>query len=79
MESPGIFYFHFENSDMFRISFVPFKTGVKINISNLLVYRTSVIYMLLARPDFHWPAYKMCKWPGYFSVIAKTPQVLPFF
>ena len=32
-------------------------TGVEINISNLLAHRTSVAYILLAQPNFHWPAY----------------------
>ena len=33
-------------------------TGVEIKISKLLAHRTSVIKILLARPNFHWPAYK---------------------
>ena len=36
-------------------------SGVEINIFNLLAHRTSAIYILLARPNFHWPAYKMLK------------------
>ena len=35
----------------------PSGPGVEINISNLLAHRASVIKILLARPNFHWPAY----------------------
>ena len=40
-----------------RQTITPEKAGVEINISNLQAHQTSVRYILLARLNFHWPAY----------------------
>ena len=52
-----------------------------------MAHRMSVLLILLARPNFHWPAYKKCKWENdkallmlnYIVFVANTPITISVF